>query len=681
MNDGAVEIRRSHVPGLDGLRAVAVAAVVAYHLGLLPGGFVGVDLFFVLSGFLITSLLLLRTPTGLTDLRRWWGRRVRRLTPAVTVVVLAVLVSFSAIGAASDSLDVDAVATLTWWQNWHLILADVSYWARQVSPLRHAWSLSIEEQFYLVWPVVLLAAVGVARRTSRNANRIVVAVASAGTLASFAWAAHLAGAGADLSRIYFGTDTRVGALLLGCAAAAVVDGRDTPTMGRRGALAAGAAAVVLIVLAVVLDPSEAATYLWGLPVAAIASLVMVLTAAFSAPVERALSAAALQWVGVRSYGIYLWSWPVQVFIEERWPDSPRWLVTLVTVTVAVALADVSLRLIESPLRLGTGWAQSARKRGAAWVTGAAAVVIAVTAVMVTATGPTGFQAVSTEESAAAALRPPPTTTSDPTAGASTPASSVDPQAGEAAVGEPPGEQPLPLPEQTTTTAAPQRLRLAVFGDSVAFSSTFVSGPLQLHPAGIEIADGRGFIGCWLLSGDGWKAYEDTVLKRPHPLCAKQREAEQLALSAHPDWVVHFAGGWEGTTFIDPSGVRHRPQTPAVRQAILEELIQRGTEANAAGARIAWPVWACPGPESPLWFADGYAGWFNQILREASVAVPGSIVIEATDRVCVNADPDGVPTEEKDIAWGREHHPHDGAWLWQVWIGPALWAAEGQPNPG
>jgi hypothetical protein len=115
--------------------------------------------------------------------------------------------------------------------------------------------------------------------------------------------------------------------------------------------------------------------------------------------------------------------------------------------------------------------------------------------------------------------------------------------------------------------------------------------------------------------------------------------------------------------------------------ILRELIDRGNEAAAAGARMAWPAWVCPGPESDLWFAPGYAGWFNEILREASRSVVGSIVIEPTDRVCEGADANGRPTAEKDAAWGREHHPHDGAWLWQVWLGPALWAAEGRPNPG
>nr|HNH95229.1 acyltransferase family protein [Microthrixaceae bacterium] len=117
------------LPGLTGLRGIAVVAVVAYHLGYLPGGFVGVDLFFVLSGFLITSLLMSRPPVGAAGLRRWWARRVRRLTPAVAVVVLAVLALF----LTRSGIALDAVATMTWWQNWHLIAEGTSYWASSPS--------------------------------------------------------------------------------------------------------------------------------------------------------------------------------------------------------------------------------------------------------------------------------------------------------------------------------------------------------------------------------------------------------------------------------------------------------------------------------------------------------------------------------------------------------------------
>ena len=401
MGEGA----RVHVPGLDGLRGIAVMVVVAYHLGYLDGGFVGVDLFFVLSGFLITSLLLDRTPGSAPELRAWWGRRARRLTPAVALVVIAVLVAFTAIGAAADTLDIDAVATLTWWQNWHLVLGNTSYWSGDASPLRHAWSLSIEEQFYLVWPVVLVGTTALARRRGWTPRRAVGLVAGLGAVASFGWAAMLAARGVDLSRIYFGTDTRSGALLVGCAAAAVIDGRPTPRTGRAGLALATLAAIVLATLAVTLDPASTSTYRWGLVLAAACSVALVLAASFPGPVETALSPRPLQWLGVRSYAIYLWSWPVQLFVEERWPDASRALVAAVTVVAALALADVSLRLVEGPLRLQTGWAARPRLRRGAWASGTVAVAGALVLVAATTEPPIGIEAVSTEDSAELALRP------------------------------------------------------------------------------------------------------------------------------------------------------------------------------------------------------------------------------------------------------------------------------------
>ncbi len=657
MSDGA----RAHLPGLDGLRGVAVSLVVLYHLGYLAGGFVGVDLFFVLSGFLITTLLLDRPPGSAVELRAWWGRRIRRLTPAVAVVVVATAVTFVAIDAATRSLAVGAIATLTWWQNWHLVLSDVSYWSTDVSPLRHAWSLAIEEQFYLLWPPILMGALALARRSGRPARHGVVAVAAAGAVASFAWAAWLAARGADLSRIYFGTDTRVGALLIGCCAAGALHGRHRASVGRAGSVAAGIAAVVLTASVFGLDVERPATYLWGLALAAVAAVVLTITASAPGPVATVLSPSPLQWLGTRSYAIYLWSWPLQVVIEQQWPSTPRSTVAVCTIAGSLAFAEGSLRLVERPMRLRSGWAASPAPRRAAWAGGTIA-AIAVVALLVSVTEPaTGFETVSAERSAELALRPPP---SD--------AAAIDPEPG----------APTAPPPVVDTAGASQRLRLVLTGDSVAFAAGFVSTPEQLHRAGIQVADGRGLIACWVLSGDGWSAFNtEDQLQAAGPLCAQQREAERIGLSGGADWVVHFAGGWEGTSFVDPDGEFHEARSPELRAAILAELIDRGTEATDAGARIAWPEWVCPGRESDLRFGDGYATWFNRILADASAATPGSIVIRATDAVCVDGDPDGTPTPAKDIAWKREHHPHDGAWLWQEWLGPALWRAEGRSNPG
>ena len=218
-----------HLPGLTGLRGIAVGLVVAYHLGHLRGGFVGVDVFFVLSGFLITSLLLEDTPGTPADMVRWWGRRVRRLTPAVAVTVLVVAIAF----ATSSGIALDGLATLTWWQNWHLVAEGSPYWSPSPSPLRHAWSLSIEEQVYLLWPPVLVGLGSFARTGLEETGDVapfllvglVLAIGISGSLNSIALGDDLAAAlGAKIRR------TRV----LGLASVTLLAGGATALTGGLG---------------------------------------------------------------------------------------------------------------------------------------------------------------------------------------------------------------------------------------------------------------------------------------------------------------------------------------------------------------------------------------------------------------------------------------------------------------
>ncbi len=363
-----------YMPGLTGLRGIAVGAVVAYHLGVLRGGFLGVDVFFALSGFLITGLLLRNPPSIPRGLARWWMKRYRRLTPAVAVVVLAVLVAF----ATRTGVVMNAIATLTWWQNWHLIVEGKPYWAASPSALRHAWSLSIEEQFYAFWPVIMLSTLAAARRLRmRRPGLAVAAVAIAGATASFALSFVMAlTEGMSLTRIYYGTDTRIGGLLLGCAIAALASELDISKARPIATVAALPAGLGLIALTVLITPEDRFTYTGGLLLATILSLVLVVASTGTGVFTSGLSWSPLQWLGDHSYALYLWSWPAQVFAEDRFPDAPRPAVIAFTVAVSLVLSTLSLRMIEDPLRRGTTWAARLWARRAAWVSGYSALVIA-----------------------------------------------------------------------------------------------------------------------------------------------------------------------------------------------------------------------------------------------------------------------------------------------------------------
>jgi peptidoglycan/LPS O-acetylase OafA/YrhL len=221
-----------HHHGLDGLRGIAVAAVLLYHGGvpLAQGGFLGVEIFFVLSGFLITSLLVAEWRRSSTiALLAFWGRRARRLLPALFCVVCAVGVYYTLAGPthAVPGLEGDGIATVFYYSNWHQIAIGANYFAASgpVSPLQHTWSLAIEEQFYLLWPIVVLGVLWLARRrrcSKERSLRALLVVSLAGVLISAVETAILFDGGAGLDRVYYGADTRAGSLLIGASLAIVL---------------------------------------------------------------------------------------------------------------------------------------------------------------------------------------------------------------------------------------------------------------------------------------------------------------------------------------------------------------------------------------------------------------------------------------------------------------------------
>lgn len=337
-------------PALDGLRAVAVGAVLVYHLGAswLPGGFLGVDLFFVLSGFLITTLLVEEwRARRAIDLGRFWLRRIRRLLPAALLVVTAVMVvglrtvDRSQLGA----LRADGLWTIFYGANWHLIGSGQSYFDAfsAPSPLRHAWSLAIEEQFYLVWPLLVLGALWLGRRRGLGLLGLTIGVLATASAVLMAVRYNAD----DPSRAYYGTDTRVHELLIG-AGAAVLRLSGLAATRRWAVPAAGA----LVAGAFVFVPDEwIGFYRGGAVVFALVAAVLVLGVVEHS--TRALTPRPMVWAGQLSYGIYLWHWPVYCWVDDAGKTSGAADVA-VKVGGTLVAAVASYYLVERPIRRGAG---------------------------------------------------------------------------------------------------------------------------------------------------------------------------------------------------------------------------------------------------------------------------------------------------------------------------------------
>jgi peptidoglycan/LPS O-acetylase OafA/YrhL len=348
----------AYQPALDGLRAMAVALVIAYHLGYsgVAGGYIGVEVFFVLSGWLVCALLVNEHQrTGGIALARFWLRRARRLLPAmVTVTAGTVAVASVAQPERLAALRAQSLAALAYHLNWRLVVDEQSYFdaAAGPSPLEHLWSLSIEEQFYLAFP--LLCGLVLARRSRRWAVRLALGGALLATL--LRWVLHEPGV--DPSRIYFGTDTRAAGLLLGVALGLFwTPNRLRPHDDRRFTAALDAAALagaaVLAWYAVGLDEHRATAFRGAFSAAQVATLALIAVAVYPAPTRTValLSARPLRWLGQRSYGIYLIHWPVIVFVSEapgEQPDGP--LSVAAQLGLIVGLAALSYRLVEQPVR-------------------------------------------------------------------------------------------------------------------------------------------------------------------------------------------------------------------------------------------------------------------------------------------------------------------------------------------
>ncbi len=404
----------TRILGLDGLRAVAVLLVLGFHFGLgwLGGGFFGVDVFYVLSGFLITGLLLAEFERQeRIGLAAFWLRRARRLLPALLLmlIVVTLLVRFVEPSGAIPGYRGSALSALFYVSNWWQIAASGNYFVATgaTSPLIHTWSLAVEEQFYLVWPLVVLAVLHLAGPFRRGV-RVVLAVAATGAVASAVEMAILFRPGANTTRVYFGTDTHAQSVLIGAVLACVL----TLVARHRGAtgmdpaartgdsrvllVGAGLGGLVLImVLSGVLGGGSAFAYRGGFALVAACSA-LVIAGIVTVPggiLARGLSVAPLLWLGTISYGIYLWHFPVAVFLDAGRTGLHGAVLLAARTAVTVVVAAASFYLVERPVIEGRFW-RTVRSAGPALIAVGVtvAVVVAGTTGQATAapTSPTGL---------------------------------------------------------------------------------------------------------------------------------------------------------------------------------------------------------------------------------------------------------------------------------------------------
>lgn len=364
----AARERRSgaRLNGLDGFRALAVTVVALFHFGApgFSGGWIGPELFFVLSGYLITTLLLDRSEPGgrglsLTD---FWLRRIKRLYPAVLFLVaslVAVVALLDAIGSTSvanvapGALASESIAALAYYANWHLIVEHVGYFGQSSSLLKHTWSLAIEEQFYLVWPLLFV----LIRRSRRWWRPVGLMVAGCGALAS-AFAAAVAAGHGPINRVYYGTETNAFHLLVGVTLAFAAHGWVPAERTKRllGYLTLPATAAIVVFVGTASDGSGAprlAMFRGGELALDLFAATLILSLVFGpprSPVSRLFNLRPVVWIGSVSYGLYLWHYPLSVILTPSSTGLDRLALTPLLIAATVLAAAFSYSFVEVVVR-------------------------------------------------------------------------------------------------------------------------------------------------------------------------------------------------------------------------------------------------------------------------------------------------------------------------------------------
>jgi len=589
-----------YLPALDGLRAMAVLAVLFFHGGFpwAVGGYLGVSTFFTLSGFLITSLLLAeRRRSSTISLRAFWGRRLRRLMPASLAALVLVLI-FGVLGAGSAqqrNLGGGVTSALFDINNWYFIFSHQSYadLFSAPSPVLHFWSLAIEEQFYLLFPLLtfaLLARVGLKRR---GFGTVIVGLMAASLAATL-----LLGYSHD--RIYFGTDTRAFELLAGCLLAVVVTGRHriATALTRRGpartAVAAGGLAALAGVIALWATTNQTSDWLYqgGLPVYSLLSVAVILAATLTiGPVTRMLSIRPLVSLGLISYGVYLFHWPVFLWIDGPRTGLSIWPLFVLRLGVTLLLAVASYHLLERPVRMRRVTISGRSPLVAAPVL---VVLIGLGAWSITANAPAPLIDFGAAQRTLASLDQP--------------------------------NQPPVTPPKATKPGAPAPVRpakVAAFGDSTALVVGAGIADVDRETGLVQEVTGGAWVGCGLGRGGVYRSTDDNNLNgHTNPACdAWATTYEGVLNKSHPDLALMLVGPWDTTDRkLEGDSEWRSFGDPVYDQFFDAEMLAAVDLLSSQGATVVWLT------SPPVSNHPERTDRMNAMIKRLPTQRPGKVVV-------------------------------------------------------
>ena len=658
---------------------MAILAIMAYHSGV-PGidvgGYFSQDAFFVLSGLVIT-LVLLREWGGThrIGLGGFYAGRIRRLLPALFLMLICVtvFVSFVAPPGQYPGYREDALAVLGYFSNWHFIATSTNYFAMSAAPslLTHTWSLAIEEQFYLVWPLVLVGILWLCRRHRFLGLYVVFAVSMGGALVSTAWMAWLYREGAFSTRLYFGTDTHAQSIMVGCALAAVLtwvrarreDDSLVPvarsTAARRILAGAGvAAAAALGWQWTHVGSATHFAYEGGFLVGAVLTAIVLASVATApkGPVALALSWPVLTYLGTISYGMYLWYFPVFQVVDEVRTGRTGLSLFAIRVAVDIVIATASYFLVEQPIRRGALF----RARGIGWAPRVRTLGLLASSLVITLGVVVG-------------------TTAGSSASFAIPVSSAR-------------SSPSPFP---SPSPGPGVTRLLVVGDSTALT---LGNALPTVGNGWDAAiDEQGTIGCGLAIGP--LILDHGVVGAPGAPCDSATPVDEqwparlegLVASDRPDVVALLAGRWEVTDRVY-DGQWTNILAPAFQQYVRNQIqlaVEIGTASGAHMVLLTAPCYSSgEQPDGSPWPEDSPArlAAYNQQLVKVAAEFPGQVsVVNLNAMVCPGGQfesvidgvtvraPDGVHFPYFQFGDPDASAPDDLAQVnaFATWIGPKL----------